>query len=312
MRRKGLAVLVQVIAHSAKEPEDVAHPIKKPDASDLLYLSAPLSPAEPCLAAVSLAHSNRYSGGARVATLQAEALVLRTWPVHEADEIVSLFTRNYGRIRGVANAAAKSRRRFGGALEPMTWVSASYAERPKQDLVRLDSCEVIASPLSDPIDYIRASALAFYAEVLEEAMPDHDPHEAAFRLVLAVLQHTRDNCVWMPVTYFSLWIIRLLGWMPSLTQCTVCGDAFGAGSAWFQPESDGLLCVHHKRLSSRILAPESLTLARRIFQSPIAALSAEDWPPTRATDLRRFAIQSLERHLERRLLSAAALNKLGQ
>lgn len=244
-------------------------------------------------------------------TIQAEAVVLRKWPVHEADEIVSLFTRNYGRIRGVAKAAAKSRRRFGGALEPMTWVSASYAEKPKQDLVRLDSCEIISSPLSSPIDYTRASALAFYAEVLEEAMPDHDPHEAVFRLTLAVLQQTRDHRVWMPVTYFSLWITRLLGWMPSLNQCTICGESFAEGPAWFQPQSDGLLCVHHRKPASRVLSPDSLFLARRIFQSPVAAFSSEHWPPSRAADLRRFAVQALERHLERKLNSAAALAKVG-
>ncbi len=174
---------------------------------------------------------------------QAEAVVLRKWPVREADEIVSLFTRSHGRIRGVAKAAAKSRRRFGGALEPMTWVSASYVENPKQDLVRLDACEVIASPLSDPVNYARAAALAFYAEVLEEAMPDHDPHEAVFRLVLAVLDHTRGDRIWMPVTYFSLWVTRLLGWMPSLIHCTACGEAFGTGAAWFDAQSDGLACA---------------------------------------------------------------------
>ncbi len=241
---------------------------------------------------------------------QAEAVVLRKWPVHEADEIVSLFTRHHGRIRGVAKAAAKSRRRFGGALEPMTFVSASYVEKPKQDLVRLDACEVIASPLSDPVNYTRAAALAFYAEILEEAMPDHDPHEAAFRLVLAVLAHTRDARVWMPVTYFSLWITRLLGWMPSLTHCTVCGAPFGHEPAWFQAQCDGLVCARDKLPSSRILSAESLSLARRIFQSPIAAFAQEDWPAARAADLRRFSIQALERHLERRLHSAAALQKL--
>jgi len=241
---------------------------------------------------------------------QAEAVILRTWPVHEADQVVSLFTRDQGRIRGVAKAAAKSRRRFGGALEPMTWVSASYVEKPKQDLVRLDSCEVIASPLSDPVDYQRAAALAFYAEVLEEALPDHDPHEAAFRLVLAVLGHTRTNHIWMPVTYFSLWITRLLGWMASVTHCAVCGEAF-AGDAWFHPETDGLTCARHKHPASRKLSAESLALARRIFQSPIAALAQEDWPANRAADLRRFTAQALERHLERRLRSASALQKLG-
>jgi DNA repair protein RecO (recombination protein O) len=245
-----------------------------------------------------------------VNSFQAEAVVLRKWPVHESDEIVSLFTRAHGRIRGVAKAAAKSRRRFGGALEPMTWVSASYVEKPKQDLVRLDACEVIASPLSEPVNYARASALAFYAEVLEEALPDHDPHEAVFRLTLAVLDHTRSDRIWMPVTYFSLWITRLLGWMPSLTQCTVCGDPFGSDPAWFQPQSDGLVCVRHKNAGSRILSAESLALARRIFQSPIAALAGEDWPANRSADLRRFATQALEWHLERRLHAAAALHKL--
>jgi DNA repair protein RecO (recombination protein O) len=242
---------------------------------------------------------------------QAEALVLRKWPIHEADEIVSLFTRSQGRIRGVAKAAAKSRRRFGGALEPMTWVSASYVEKPKQDLVRLDACEVIQSPLSDPVDYARAAALALYAEVLEEAMPDHDPQEAVFRLVLAVLQQTRGSRIWMPVTYFALWMTRLLGWMPSLTHCGVDGESFGAGAAWFNPQSDGLVCGRHKNAGSRMLSSESLALARRIFQSPIAAFATEDWPASRAADLRRFAIQALERHLERRLRAATALARLG-
>ena len=242
---------------------------------------------------------------------QAEAIVLRTWPIHEADQIVSLFTRAQGRIKGVAKSAAKSRRRFGGALEPMTWVAASYVEKPRQDLVRLDACEVIASPLSDPVDYARAAALAFYAEVLEETLPDHDPHDAVFRLVLAVLGQTRTSRVWMPVTYFSLWMTRLLGWMPSVTQCSVCGEAFAGEAAWFNAQSDGLVCTHHKKAGSRIVSAESLALARRIFESPVAALAAEEWPASRAADLRRFAIQALERHIERKLHAGAALAKVG-
>lgn len=238
--------------------------------------------------------------------------MLRTWPIHEADQIVSLFTRAHGRIKGVAKSAARSRRRFGGALEPMTLVTASYVEKPKQDLVRLDACEVIASPLSDPVDYTRAAALAFYAEVLEETLPDHDPHDAVFRLLLAVLAQTRTNRIWMPVTYFSLWMTRLLGWMPSVTHCTVCAESFAAAPAWFHAQSDGLVCARHKRPADRILSPESLALARRIFESPIAALAAEDWPAPRAADLRRFATQSLERHLERRLNTVAVLAKVGQ
>jgi len=242
---------------------------------------------------------------------QAEAIVLRTWPIHEADLLVSLFTRDQGKIKGIAKSASKSRRRFGGALEPMTHVFANYAEKPRQELVRLDSFEIVSSPLSDTVDYTRAAALAFYSEVLEEILPDRDPHDAAFRLMLAVLEHTTTSSIWMPVTYFALWITRLMGWMPDVLHCTVGGEAFAGRPAYWHAHADGLVCVDHKRLASSTLSPESLRLALRIFRQPIAAFAGEEWSRSRATDLRRFAIRGLERHLERRLTTAVALAKLG-
>jgi DNA repair protein RecO (recombination protein O) len=243
---------------------------------------------------------------------QAEALVLRTWPVHEADQIVSLFTRDQGKLKGIAKSSARSRKRFGGALEPMTHVLASYVEKPRQELVRLDSCEILASPLSEPVDYARATALAFFAEVLEETLPDHDPQDSVFRLTLAVLDHTRADQIWLPVTYFGLWIIRLMGWMPDLTRCTTCGKPFAGEPAYFNLESDGLLCGDHRHPASRVLSAASLGIAARIFRAPIAALASEPWPRTRCTDLRRFAMQALERYLERRLHSVHAIEQLGR
>src|ERR1039458_6501359 len=86
-----------------------------------------------------------------------EAIVLRTWPFHEADLLVSLFTREQGRVKGVARHAMRSRKRFGGALEPMTHVRATYAEKPRQELVRLDAFEILSSPMSRPVDYARCA-----------------------------------------------------------------------------------------------------------------------------------------------------------
>ena len=112
----------------------------------------------------------------------SDAVVLRTWPVNEADLIVSFFTRDYGRLKGIAKSALKSRKRFGGALEPMTLARAWFAERPRQELVRLDQLEILRSPLAEPIDAARLAALSFYAEVLDESLPEHDPQDAVFRL----------------------------------------------------------------------------------------------------------------------------------
>jgi DNA repair protein RecO (recombination protein O) len=240
-----------------------------------------------------------------------EALILRTWPVYEADQIVSFFTRDQGKLKGIAKSAAKSRRRFGGALEPMTHVLASYVEKPRQELVRLDACEILASPLLDPVDYPRAAALAFLAEVLEETLQDHDPQEAVFRLAVAVLEQTRTSRIWLPVTYFGLWMVRLMGWMPEISRCTICGRPFAPAAAYFELERDELVCAEHRQPAARALSPESLKTAARVFREPISALAAEEWPRNRAADLRRFTLQGLERHLEKRLRSAQALRRIG-
>ncbi len=165
--------------------------------------------------------------------MNAEAIVLRTWPIREADQIVALFTREFGKVKGVAKSAAKSRRRFGGALEPMTHVKASFVEKPRQELVRLDYFEILRSPLSLAVDYTRLSALAFFAEVIDETQPDHDPNDAVFRLLLSVLEAAEAGSVWMPVTYFALWITRLMGWLPELRRCMICGETAGGRARVF-------------------------------------------------------------------------------
>jgi DNA repair protein RecO (recombination protein O) len=236
-----------------------------------------------------------------------EAIVLRTWPFQEADLLVSLFTREQGRVKGVARHAMRSRRRFGGALEPMTHVRATYSERPKQELVRLDAFEILSSPMSQPVDYARVAALEFVAEVMEEAMPEGAPEDTVFRLALGVLEQMQVGRVWMPVTYFALWMSRLMGWMPELGRCAVCGAGLAGGMVWYSAAGYGVTCADDSRPDSIVVSAESVNVAARMFRASVADLAAEQWPTERAVDLQRFAIELLERHLEGRLRSAQAL-----
>lgn len=258
--------------------------------------------------------------------LTSEAVVLRTWPVHEADLIVSFFTRDYGRMKGVAKSALKSRKRFGGALEPMTQARAWFAEKPRQELVRLDQLEILGSPLSRPVDSARLAVLSFYAEVLDESLPEHDPQETVFRLLVSVLEHTtavqpdptRPDPVlpdiaqpWMALTYFSLWMTRLMGLLPDIAHCMVCGEALHAAEVWFGSYADGLFCGLHRIGSGNVLSADSWQLAQRMLRAPVAAFAGEPWPRRRGQDLRRFTVQALERHLEKKLRTAEALGRLG-
>jgi DNA repair protein RecO (recombination protein O) len=246
-----------------------------------------------------------------MSVLTSEAVVLRCWPVHEADLIVSFFTRDFGRVRGVAKSALKSRKRFGGALEPMTLARAWFAERPRQELVRLDQLEVLRSPLARPVDHARIAVLSFFAEVLDELLPEHDPQETVFRLLVAVLDETTVEQPWMPLTYFSLWMTRLMGLLPDIAHCTVCRTPLVADQISFNTLGDGLFCAQHRTGSASGLSADSWQLAQRMLRAPVANFAAEPWPRRRGADLRRFTLQALERHSERKLRSAEALARLG-
>lgn len=246
-----------------------------------------------------------------MAVLSSEAVVLRSWPLFEADLIVSLFTRDYGRVRGIARSALKSRRRFGGALEPMTLARAWFAERPRQDLVRLDQLEIIHSPLSSPVGPVRLAILSFFSELLDEALPERDPQETVFRLIAAVLEQATVEQPWMPLTYFQLWMTRLMGLLPDITRCTVCGDPLRAGEVYFAGQADGLFCAVHRGPDASDLSAESWQLAQRMMRLPASALAGPAWSRRQARDLRRYTLQVLERHLEYRLRTAEALARLG-
>ena len=242
--------------------------------------------------------------------LTSEAVVLRTWPVHEADLVVSFLTRDFGKMRGVAKSALKSRKRFGGALEPMTVARAFFVEKPRQELVRLDQLEIVRSPLSAPVDQVRMTVLSLFAEVLEEALPDHDPQETVFRLALAVLEQTTVEQPWMPLTYFQLWMTRLMGLLPDIAHCTACGEALAAGETSFNNHADGLFCNVHRNGNASELSADSWQMAMRMLRAPVSTFAGEPWPRRRGQDLRRFTLQALERHMERKLKTAEALARL--
>jgi DNA repair protein RecO (recombination protein O) len=245
-----------------------------------------------------------------MALKQSEAIVLRTYPLREADLLVTLFTRAEGKVKGVARAAKKSRRRFGGALEPLTCVRAYYEDRERQELARLDSCDILESPLSTEMDYPRVVALEHVAETLDELLPDREANDALYRLAVSVLRQLSTGSIWMPLTYFQLWLVRLVGFLPEIGVCGSCGQSLNGDKAYYHALADGLMCVRHKRLASSELTAESRAVAMQMFRMPLESFAAQPWTSSQSADLRRFLLQILERHLEKKLVTAVMLNKL--
>jgi DNA repair protein RecO (recombination protein O) len=241
---------------------------------------------------------------------ESEGIVLRTYPFREADLLVTVFTRAEGKVTGVARAAKKSKRRFGGALEPLTYVRVYYEDRERRELARLDACEVLDSPLASQVTYPRAIALAHIAELLDELLPDREPNDAVFRLALSVLAQLRGSDLWLPLTYFELWMTRLMGYLPELSECIVCGRTLNGGRAFFHALSDGLMCIDDKRLASSEISTYSRKVVDQMLRVPVEKLDTTSCSKTHAADLRKFLLQTLQRHIEKKLVTAAMLEKI--
>ena len=243
---------------------------------------------------------------------ETEAIILRSYPLREADKIVSFFSRGGGRLRGVAPNARRSLKRFGAGLELLSHVRLRYQEQEARDLVRLESCELLQSFFDGESSYELAVAYSYIAEVCEQLLPEHEANDPFFRLVLLVRDEIRKpSRIWRPLTYFDLWAVKLGGFLPSLEACSRCQSPLKSEeSAWFGEQSEGLLCRACRSQGSSALAASSRGLASRLLLTPLGEIADEGWDKGRAQDLRKFLVQRIEQHIERKLITRPPLEDL--
>jgi DNA repair protein RecO (recombination protein O) len=206
----------------------------------------------------------------------SESFVLRTYPFREADLVVSFFTRDQGKLRGVARRARRPKGGFGAGLERLSHVAIAYYQRENRELVNLNSCELLHSQFALASGYESGVALDYLAEISEQLLPPEEANERHFRLLLAVLDYLRSGgSVWAAVNYFCLWSVRLAGFLPDLRVSQ----------------------------SSRDMGSEMLVTG-------IANLEPRDWTRETGADMRRFLHRRIEEHIERSLLTVPILESL--
>ena len=212
----------------------------------------------------------------------SEAFVLRTYPFQEGDLIACFFTRDQGKLRGVAKRARKPKSPFGSAFERLSQVRFSFHQREGAELVRLESAELIQTQFGLSGSYDAGVTLDYISEVSDHLLPPSEPNERFYRLIQAVLADLRaatpdqvEPAVWRAIHYFTYWAVRLTGVLPDL----------------------------------RVNAA-SQELARQIATRPIGELTGLGWTKDTAVDLRRFLCREIEYHVERKLVTVPVLEAL--
>jgi len=240
--------------------------------------------------------------------VESEAVVLRSSNFGEADKLVNFLTRGLGRLRGVAPNARRSRRRFGAALEPLSYVRVWFFEREHHHLVRLSESELIEAFYDARGQYERSLALNQIAELADLMLPEREPAERAFRLVLVTLAALkRAESVWLPLTYFQLWMVRLAGWLPALEECSRCRRPLGEEKAYVSAATGRFLCGRCRQPGMRVLSPSSRAAAAAMLALPLEKLDPAGWDRRRAAELQAYLLDVIEYHGERKLVTRELL-----
>jgi DNA repair protein RecO (recombination protein O) len=239
---------------------------------------------------------------------ETEAIILKTFPLGEADRLVSFFGRTSGRLRGVAAGARRVKNRYGSTLEVLSHVQLWYVEKETRELVRIQQCELLESFHKAQSDYALSTGLAVISETSELALPEREAAEPMFRLILLTVREIeRTGDLALPLSYFAFWTVRLGGWLPRFDRCANCGTPFGLGAAYHASWEAGLLCEKCRRPGMKALHSAGRDLAERFTGVSLDRLDFSAAPSTAARELREAALNWIEHHVDRKLHTRALL-----
>jgi DNA repair protein RecO (recombination protein O) len=190
--------------------------------------------------------------GRSVPLYTADALVLRTYALGEADRLVVFLTRDRGKKRGVAKSARRPRSRFTGALEPLTEARVAYFESARRELVGLNYAETIRSPLklTSAAAQDGLTHAAYFAELLNEWAQEADADERLYRLGASMLEALAAGAPVEPLArYFEYWLLRLQGLYPDAKDSLSGGArAFLTAARTVAPHDIGTVPVDAKAI----------------------------------------------------------------
>jgi DNA repair protein RecO (recombination protein O) len=238
----------------------------------------------------------------RMPARETEAIILKTFPLGEADRLVSFLGRTSGRIRGVAGGARRIKNRYGSTLEVLSHVQIWYVEKETRDLVRIQQCELIESFNKSQSNYELSTGLAVVSEISEQVLPEHEVADPMFRLILLAAREIERRGDWvLPLSYFAFWTVRLGGWLPRFDRCAVCGDDLGSQTAFYAPWEAGFACEKCRRQGMKPLHLPGRRLAEMFAGERLDRIESTEPLRSAAKELREAALDWIEHHTERRL-----------
>jgi len=237
-----------------------------------------------------------------------DAIVLRTHKLGEADRIITLLTRQHGRVRAVAKGVRRTTSKFGSRLEPFTHVDLQIAEGRNLDTItQAETLDLFHAGIG--LDYDRYTAGTVMLETAERlVVEEREPSVQQYLLLVGALRALAAGDGRRPGQVLDSYLLRSLavaGYAPSFEHCARCG--LEGPHRWFSPSMGGAVCATCRIPGSASPAAETLTL--------LGALLSGDWAVVAASDDRHRREASglvsayLAWHLDRGLRSLAYVER---
>ena len=253
---------------------------------------------------VDCRHGRCYLGP--METCRCEAIVLGVSDYREADRLVSLFSLERGKIRGVARGAKRSVRRFGGALELFARLLLEIT--PSEGLARLLSADVVSIFAGIRTDLMKIALAGCAIELIDSLAPENMPYPRLFRLLATYLERL-DTAPASPSDrrFFEVNLLNILGYRPPLEECADCGVAL-AGRTRLYVDGTGVLTCDRCGRGGRPVAPATVAfLQQALVTGRFGALSLS---PDQLAEAALVLDPRLSVHLSRPLRSLAFLREI--
>ena len=213
--------------------------------------------------------------------LKTQAIALKSQRCGEADRIVSYYTLQLGRVRGIARGARRLKSRFGSALEPFVHVDLTLLEKRRDTLYRISQADILDSftELSEELALI--SAAARMVNLVTAVTAERDPAPRIFATLLGGLRSLREGSdPSLTALLFQIQVLGHTGFRPQTDQCAACSQSINLRSVRFSAISGGLVCVLCARTCSDRCLPISpggvafIQQARRLAFPKVTRLRA--------------------------------------
>lgn len=242
---------------------------------------------------------------------RTRAIILRRHDLGETDRILTLFTRNYGKRRAVAKGVRKPQNRKTGHVELFSEIDVLISVGRTLDVVTQVEMTNAFYPLRENLEH--TTYALHLLELVDAFTEDNDVNTALYDLLVQGLHwFSETDKLELVASYFELQLLSEVGYQPQVFRCVVCGDEIQPVSQFFSIPDGGVVCPDcaPSMPRTRRLSFDTLKVLRHMVRNPFRVIADLSLPSNVQAELNAHLRASLAYHLERRLRSAAFLDRL--